>query len=110
METLKKILKWIGIAVVAIAAIVFTLYLIYLRPVMKKMEQTSTITYDKGLTIITGGGGNSGILTSDSLVIVIDTKMGDASEQLFQDSKRDRGKQTDFSDQHSYSPGSQQRE
>jgi glyoxylase-like metal-dependent hydrolase (beta-lactamase superfamily II) len=82
MKILKKILKWLGITVLAIAAIVFTLYLIYLRPVMKKMEKTDTLTYDKRLTIITGGGGNSGILTSDSLVIVIDTKMGDAAEQL----------------------------
>jgi cyclase len=82
MKTLKKTLKWFGIVLLVILATGFTLYLIYLRPVMKTMEQTNVIKYDKDLTLIIGGGGNSGILVSDSLVIVIDTKMGDASEQL----------------------------
>ncbi len=82
MKTLKNILKWFGIVIVVLAAVAFTLYLIYLRPVMKHMEQTSIINYDKNLTIILGGGGNTGILVSDSLVIVIDSKMSDAAEQL----------------------------
>jgi len=46
------------------------------------MKTTSTIQYDKNLTLVLGGGGNSGILTSDSLVIVIDTKMDEAAEAL----------------------------
>jgi glyoxylase-like metal-dependent hydrolase (beta-lactamase superfamily II) len=82
MKFLKKTLKWIGIILVVSVATAFTLYLIYLRPVMKKMEQTSVIQYDKELTIVLGGGGNSGILVSDSLVIVIDTKMNKAAEEL----------------------------
>jgi len=92
MKTLRKILKWLGFIALALAVIGLTLYLIYLRPVMKKMEQTSTINYDKELMIVIGGGGNSGILVSDSLVIVIDTKMGDAAEQLSKTVKELAGK------------------
>jgi len=77
-----KILKWVGIILVVLGATAFTLFMIYVNPFMKKMKQTSVVNYDKDLTIVLGGGGNSGILTSDSLVIVIDTKMGDAAEQL----------------------------
>ena len=49
---------------------------------MAKMKQMEVVQIDKDLTIITGGGGNSGIIYSDSLVIVIDTKMDDAAETL----------------------------
>jgi glyoxylase-like metal-dependent hydrolase (beta-lactamase superfamily II) len=83
MKTLKKILKWIGIVFLLLVATGFTLYLIYLRPVMENMKKTSVIKYDKELTIIIGGGGNSGILVSDSLVLVIDTKMDEAAEQQY---------------------------
>jgi cyclase len=79
---LKKILKWTGIIFLVLIVIVATLYLIYLRPLMNKMKQTTFIQYDKELTIILGGGGNSGILNSDSMVLVIDTKMDEAAEQL----------------------------
>jgi glyoxylase-like metal-dependent hydrolase (beta-lactamase superfamily II) len=82
MKILKKIFKWLGVLVLVLLVTGFTLYMIYLRPFMQKMKQTSTIKYDKELTIILGGGGNSGILISDSLVIVIDTKMDEAAEQL----------------------------
>jgi glyoxylase-like metal-dependent hydrolase (beta-lactamase superfamily II) len=79
---LKKTLKWLGIVVLVLFIVGATLYMVYLRPFMVKMEQTHVIKYDNELTIILGGGGNSGILTSDSLVIVIDTKMDAAAEQL----------------------------
>jgi glyoxylase-like metal-dependent hydrolase (beta-lactamase superfamily II) len=78
----RKILKWFGIVILLIAVTGVTLFMIYVRPFMQKMKQTSTIKYDKELTLEMGGGGNSGILVSDSLVIVIDTKMDDAAEQL----------------------------
>lgn len=83
MKTLKKILKWLGIVILLLAVVGLTLYAIYLRPFMKKMEETTVIKYDKDLTIVLGGGGNSGIFVSDSLVMVIDTKMGDAAEELY---------------------------
>ncbi len=79
---IKKIFKWIGILVLAVVAIGATLYMIYLRPFMQRMKQVTTVQYDKELTLVLGGGGNSGILVSDSLVIVIDTKQDEAAEQL----------------------------
>ena len=82
MKILKKTLKWIGVLVLVIVAVGATLYMIYLRPFMNKMKQVTTLQYDKELTLVLGGGGNSGILVSDSLVIVIDTKQDDAAEQL----------------------------
>ena len=61
MKTLKKVLKWLGIVILLLAVVGLTLYAIYLRPFMKKMEETAVIKYDKVLTIVLGGGGNSGI-------------------------------------------------
>ncbi|MEO8761306.1 MAG: MBL fold metallo-hydrolase [Bacteroidia bacterium] len=83
----KQILKWLGIIILLLAVVGGSLYMIYLRPFMQKMKQVSTIQYDKNLTLVLGGGGNSGILTSDSLVIVIDTKMDDAAQQLYKTAK-----------------------
>jgi len=83
MKILKKTLKWVGIIVLLLVAIGATLYMVYLRPFMQKMKQTTVVNYDKELTLVLGGGGNSGILVSDSLVVVIDTKMDEAAEQLF---------------------------
>jgi glyoxylase-like metal-dependent hydrolase (beta-lactamase superfamily II) len=82
MKTLKKVLKWIGIILLIIGITGVTLFMIYVRPFMQKMKETTTINYDKELTLVMGGGGNSGILVSDSLVIVIDTKMDEAAEKL----------------------------
>jgi glyoxylase-like metal-dependent hydrolase (beta-lactamase superfamily II) len=82
MNIIKKTLKWLGIVVLILVAIGGTLYMVYLHPFMQKMKQTNTIKYDTELTLVMGGGGNSGILVSDSLVIVIDTKMDEAAEQL----------------------------
>src|ERR1035437_10855851 len=78
-----KILKWIGIIMLTLIVIGITTYMVYVRPFMKKMEETNVVQYDKELTLVSGGGGNSGILVSDSLVIVVDTKFHDAAEQLF---------------------------
>jgi glyoxylase-like metal-dependent hydrolase (beta-lactamase superfamily II) len=83
MQILKKTLKWLGIIILLLVAVGATLYMIYLRPFMQKMKQTTVVNYDKELILVLGGGGNSGILVSDSLVIVIDTKMDEAAEQLF---------------------------
>ena len=83
MKILKKTLKRLGIIILLLVAIGATLYMIYLRPFMQKMKQTTVVNYDKELTLVLGGGGNSGILVSDSLVIVIDTKMDEAAEQLY---------------------------
>jgi glyoxylase-like metal-dependent hydrolase (beta-lactamase superfamily II) len=78
-----KVFKWIGVILLLLFAIATVVYLIYFRPSLQKMKVTNTVAYDKELTIVLGGGGNSGILVSDSIVVVIDTKMGDAAEQLY---------------------------
>jgi glyoxylase-like metal-dependent hydrolase (beta-lactamase superfamily II) len=83
MKIFKNILKVIGVLLLVIIVTVGSLYLMYLRPFMNKMKETSTIQYDKDLTLIIGGGGNSGVLVSDSLVLVIDTKMDDAANELY---------------------------
>jgi cyclase len=83
MKKLKKVLKWIGIILLVLIAVAVTLYMIYLRPFMQKMKVMDVVKYDKELTIVLGGGGNSGILASDSLVIVIDTKMDEGAEKLY---------------------------
>jgi predicted MFS family arabinose efflux permease len=56
---LKKTLKWVGIILLVLIAAGTTVYMIYLRPFMQKMKETSTIKYDQNLTIVLGGGGNS---------------------------------------------------
>ena len=87
MKTFKKILKWVGIVAGVLALAIFALFMIYVRPVLTKIKKTEVINYDKDLTIILGGGGNSGILVSDSLVIVIDTKMDEAAGDLAKKAK-----------------------
>ena len=84
MKTLKKFLKWTGIAVLLIGIIVGVLYMVYLRPIMSKMQETSTIQMDSQLTLVIGGGGNSAIFNSSDKVVVIDTKM-DAAAKNFHD-------------------------
>ncbi len=91
MKRMKKVLKWLGVAAALIFVTAGSLYLIYLRPFMQKMKQTEVIQYDPGLTLVLGGGGNTGILASDSLVIVIDSKMDDAAERLHETVKQIAG-------------------
>ena len=82
MKILKKILKWTGIVVLFLAMLVGVLYLVYFRPIMSKMQETSTIQMDSQLTLVTGGGGNSAIFNSSDKVVVIDTKMDDAAKNF----------------------------
>ena len=55
---------------------------IFLFPVYHVMLTENTLLMDKDLMIVTGGGGNSGVLVTDSAVVVIDTKMGGDAEKL----------------------------
>jgi glyoxylase-like metal-dependent hydrolase (beta-lactamase superfamily II) len=81
MKTARKIAKWIGIVGLILVGIVAIFYFIYVKPVIDKIEATNIV--DEGdLIIFEGGGGNSGILKSDSLILVIDTKMGDGADAL----------------------------
>jgi cyclase len=58
---------------------------------MQKMKEVTMIPYDKELMIVIGGGGNSGIFNSDSLVIVVDTKMDEAAKNLYEQVKQVAG-------------------
>lgn len=89
---MKKFLKWAGLLVLLLSLTGLSLYLIYLRPFMENMKKVERIQLDSNLTIITGGGGNSGIILSDSLVVVIDTKMDQFAEDLANDVKKMAGK------------------
>lgn len=80
---IKRILIRIGLLLVVLAATAGVLYLIYLRPFMQQMMVMATTHPDAQLTLVTGGGGNSGILTSDSAVLVIDTKMDDGARAFY---------------------------
>lgn len=88
MKTFKKILKVFGIVLLLVVVGVGSFYLIYLRPFINKMSVTNSKEYDKNLTIITGGGGNSGILISDSMILLIDTKQDEAAEALYNQVKK----------------------
>ena len=75
-----------------VGIIAFSLFLIYVYPFMTAMKKVTTIKYDPQLTLVLGGGGNSGILVSDSAVLVIDTKMNEASDSLYKTVKALAGK------------------
>jgi len=88
---MKTFLKVFGVIILILIIAGGSIYWIYLRPFMQKMKHTSTIKYDKELTIVLGGGGNSGILASDSLIIVIDTKMDKAADDFYKTVKEIAG-------------------
>jgi len=74
----KRILLITGIVLIVIIVI----GLVYIYPSYKFFFTKGTVAVDKDLTIIRGGGGNSGILVTDSAVVVVDTKMGKDAEKL----------------------------
>ena len=84
----KKILINIGIAFVIIL-IGATIVLLY--PAVRFKTREEIIPIDQSLTLMLGGGGNSGIILGDSAVVVIDTKMMDASEDLYNFVKENSG-------------------
>src|SRR5580704_8307589 len=86
--SLKKILLGISGLILILLVVAGSFYAIYLRPFMKQMMPMHTVQYDKQLTLVLGGCGNSGILVSDSLVLVVDTKMGEAMEPFYEQVKQ----------------------
>ena len=66
----KRILLITGIILVVIIVVAA----VYIYPTYKFYFSGGRIPVDKDLTIIQGGGGNSGVLVTDSAVVVIDTK------------------------------------
>ena len=91
MKIIKKAIKIIGIVLLLAAIAAGSFFMIYARPFMQQMKETHITQYDKDLTIVLGGGGNSGILSSDSLVLVIDTKMDEAAEAFYAQVKKIAG-------------------
>lgn len=88
---LKKILIRLLMLIAVVAITAGALYLIYVRPFLKEMMVMKTVHYDSNFTVVTGGGGNSGILTSDSLVLVVDTKMDEGATAFYDTVKRIAG-------------------
>ena len=83
----KKVFVSIGIAVLVIligAVIIF-------YPMIRFMTQKEIVQIDPNLTVVLGGGGNSGIIIGDSAVVVIDTKMMSPSEDLYKIAKEKAG-------------------
>lgn len=78
----RKILIRLALFILIVAGAGWVLFMIYINPFLQKMKHTSTLNYDPKLTLVLGGGGNSGILVSDSAVLVIDTKMREQAEEL----------------------------
>ncbi|MBS1684181.1 MAG: MBL fold metallo-hydrolase [Bacteroidetes bacterium] len=88
---IKRLLIRIGLLLVVLAITAGVLYLIYLRPFMNHMMVMETVHPDPQLTLVTGGGGNSGILTSDSAVLVVDTKMNKGATAFYEEVKKIAG-------------------
>lgn len=79
----KKVLAWFLALAVATLVIAGTFYVVYVRPMLNELMQVKTIRYDKELTLVLGGGGNSGILVGDSVVLVVDTKFKEPAAQFY---------------------------
>jgi cyclase len=75
----KKILL---ITVIILLVIAGTAAVVF-YPTYRFMYSEDRQDVDKDLTIVQGGGGNSGVLVTDSAVVVIDTKMGGDARKLF---------------------------
>jgi cyclase len=80
----------IGFAIIVI--LVVAGFLIFIYPSYRSFLKTETVQFDSNLTIVLGGGGNSGILITDSAVIVIDTKMSNPAKELYKLVKEKAGK------------------
>ena len=85
-------LKKILLGIVILIALVVATFMIIILPGYHKFMTTESIQFDKSLTLILGGGGNSGILVTDSAVVVIDTKMGKPAKLLAETVKKIAGK------------------
>ncbi len=84
----KTVFSIIGIVVLIVIAVAG--FLIY--PQYKSFMTVETVLYDKDLTFYLGGGGNSGVLVTDSAVVVIDSKMSKPAKGLFEIAKEKAGK------------------
>jgi glyoxylase-like metal-dependent hydrolase (beta-lactamase superfamily II) len=79
----------IGAGIVLVILIAGAIVIFY--PMIRVFTETEVIQLDKNLTLILGGGSNSGIISGDSVVVVIDTKMMGNSEELYKLAKENAG-------------------
>jgi glyoxylase-like metal-dependent hydrolase (beta-lactamase superfamily II) len=87
----KNMKKKIFVSIVIGLAVLLTGATILYYPAVRSMIQQETVPIDPSLTLVLGGGGNSGIILGDSAVVVIDTKMMGASEDLYKFAKEKAG-------------------
>lgn len=88
---MKKIWK-ISLWTLGVLALVAGGLVVYMYPTMKQMMSIQEIRSNDKLTLVLGGGGNSGILESDSLVIIIDTKMSSPAKEMYELAMQKAGK------------------
>ena len=86
-------MKWKRIIIITgiILVVIIVLSAVYIYPSYKFFFTEGKIPVDKDLSIIQGGGGNSGVLVTDSAVVVIDTKMSGDAEKLYNLAKEKAG-------------------
>jgi len=82
MKIIKNILKVSAVCIALFLIGGFVYYLSYIKPFKEQMAKTMLVNFDMNLMIVHGGGGNSGILLLDSMVLVIDSKMDEAAIEL----------------------------
>jgi cyclase len=83
----KRIMLITGIILLVVAGTATILF----YPAYRFMFREGSREVDKDLVIVRGGGGNSGILVTDSAVVVIDTKMGGDAGKLYSLAKSKAG-------------------
>jgi cyclase len=86
-------MKWKRILLITgiILVVIIVLAAVYIYPSYKFFFTEGTIPVGKDLSIIQGGGGNSGLLVTDSAVVVIDTKMSSDAEKLYNHARETAG-------------------
>lgn len=75
----KKIIIW---SVVTVFVIILIVFISIFKSYLNFFSDVEIIKIDDKLTLVNNGGGNSGIIESDSAVFVIDTKMRSTAVEL----------------------------
>jgi glyoxylase-like metal-dependent hydrolase (beta-lactamase superfamily II) len=83
--------KSILIVIALFILIILSILGFFIYPQFKSFMNVDTVLYDKELTFYLGGGGNSGVLVTDSAVVVIDTKMSKPAIKLYDLAKEKAG-------------------
>ncbi|MBM2815458.1 MAG: beta-lactamase domain protein [Ignavibacteria bacterium] len=65
--------------------------IIFLYPAYKNFFNKEIVNIDNGLTLVIGGGGNSGIVVGEKTAVVIDTKLSSNADDLFKLAKSKAG-------------------